>query len=254
MPAAASMARGTLLGWVLGLAHVAGGRFEGRRREPDQIEAGHHRGQVAEPTLEGRRQVIGEGLVPVDCAGEHRHEGGKESERGRAGGNGNSETRNPFNAAKIHEREEQHDGDGDSFHGQRGEVPVLQRASGKERGQTAGRDPTPPVASACQRGEDGVVRPEGFRAGGRDAADAIGPHQHQLGPRWRRGPAEQHADDEQRHRRAALSENVSLADEQRRDDENHLVAAAHGQGGGANPAKHAWVRRRRNYGLCYGTH
>jgi hypothetical protein len=51
-----------------------------------------------------------------------------------------------------------------------------------------------------------------------------------------------------------LAENVALTDEQRRDDENHLVAAAHGQGGGTNPAKHAWMRRRRTDGLRYGTH
>ena len=36
------------------LADVAGGGLEGRRGEADQIEAGHHRGQIAEPAFEGR--------------------------------------------------------------------------------------------------------------------------------------------------------------------------------------------------------
>jgi hypothetical protein len=43
---------------------------------------------------------------------------------------------------------------------------------------------------------------------------------------------------------AALPEDHSLTDEQRRDQEDHLVAAAHGERGSADPAKHSWMGRR----------
>lgn len=148
----------------------------------------------------------------------------------------------------------ENDGDGHGFDRQRRKVPVLERCGGKERGQPARRYPTPPVASAGQHREDGIIGPEGLRARARDAAHTIGPHEDKLGPRRRRGPAEQNANDEQRHRRAALAEDCALADEQRRDDEDHLIAAAHGQGGCAHPAQHARVWRRRNDTVCRRSH
>jgi hypothetical protein len=39
---------------VLSLAYMAGCRLEGRRREADQIKPRHHRGQLAEESLERR--------------------------------------------------------------------------------------------------------------------------------------------------------------------------------------------------------
>src|SRR5581483_2568166 len=94
------------------------------------------------------------------------------------------------------------------------------------------------MAGAGQRRENGVIRPERFGAGGRDAADAIRPHEHELGPRGGRRPAEKDAEGEKRNGGAALTENRSLTDEQRSDQEDHLVAAAHGERSGAEPAEH----------------
>ena len=105
-------------------------------------------------------------------------------------------------------------------------------------------NPAPPIAGAGQRREHRAVRPEGLGAGGGDAADAVRPHQDQLGPSRRRGPAEEDADDQQGNCGAALPENGALADEQRRDQEDHLVAAAHGKRGRAKPTEHPWMGRR----------
>ena len=49
-------------------------------------------------------------------------------------------------------------------------------------------------------------------------------------------------------------ENGALADEQRRDDEDHLVAAAHGKGGRADPAEHSGMGRRRSNRRGDGSH
>jgi hypothetical protein len=43
---------------------------------------------------------------------------------------------------------------------------------------------------------------------------------------------------------AALPQNCSLTDEQRRDQEDHLVAATHGERAGSDPTEHPWMRRR----------
>ena len=94
---------------------MAGGGLEGGRGEADQIEPGHHRGQVAEPALERRRQVVVEGLLPIDVAGKSGSERGNEGERGRGRGDGHGEPRDPFDAAEIHEAEQADDGDGDGF-------------------------------------------------------------------------------------------------------------------------------------------
>jgi hypothetical protein len=61
---------------------MAGRRLEGRCREADQIEPGHHRGQIAEEALEWRCQVIVEGLVPIDVAGESGCERRDEGKQG----------------------------------------------------------------------------------------------------------------------------------------------------------------------------
>jgi hypothetical protein len=119
---------------------------------------------------------------------------------------------------------------------------------------SAGRDPAPPVASAGERGEHRIVGTKRLGAGGGDAADPVRPHEDQFGPRRRRGPAEQDADDEQRHRRAPLAQDGALADEQRRDDEDHLIAAAHGEGGRPDPPEHSGVRRGRSNRWGKGSH
>ncbi len=228
-------ARHVLVG-VHGLADMAGGGLEGRGREADQIEAGHHRGEVAEPALERRRQVEVEGLVPIDVAGDDRCQRGEEGKRGGRRGNGHRETRHPFDATHVHKGEQEHDGDGHGLDRKTGEIPLLDRRGREQRRQSAGRHPAPPVAGAGQGREHGVVGPEGLGAGRRNAADAVGPHQHELGPGRRRGPAEKNPGDEQRHRGAALPENGALAHEQRRDQEDHLIAAAHGERGCTEPA------------------
>ncbi len=110
---------------ILRLAHMAGSRLEGGCSEADQIEPGHHRGQLAEEALERRRQVIVEGLVPIDVA---RESGCKCRDEGEGGGGGSDrhrEPRHPFDAAEIHEAEQADDGDGDGFYRELWEVPLL---------------------------------------------------------------------------------------------------------------------------------
>src|SRR5205085_8007988 len=100
----------------------------------------------------------------------------------------------------------------------------------------------PPVADAGQVGQDGAVRAESFGARGGDAADAIGPHQDELGPTGRGSPGEEHAQDEQGHGGTALAEDEG------RHQEEALVAPAHGQGGRAQPANGARVGPWREAG------
>ena len=52
--------------------------LECRRREPDEIQPGHQRGEGAEPALEWRRELKRRREVPVDVPGDDRHERGQE--------------------------------------------------------------------------------------------------------------------------------------------------------------------------------
>ena len=58
----------------------------------------------------------------------------------------------------------------------------------------------------------------------------FGPHQHELGPAGQRSPAQQQAEHQQRDGRAALR------DDECGEQEQALVAAAHAQGRGTEPA------------------
>ncbi len=114
-----------IAGGVLGLADMAGGGLKRGRGEADQVKAGHHRGQLAEEALERRDQMKVERLMPIDVAGEDGGEPRDEGERGGGRGDRHSKARHPFDAAEIDEAEQANDGDGDRFHGQFGDVPLL---------------------------------------------------------------------------------------------------------------------------------
>jgi hypothetical protein len=61
-------------------------------------------------------------------------------------------------------------------------------------------------------------------------------------------------DDEQRHGRAALPRDGALSDKQGGDQEDHLIAAAHGKGGRADPPEHSWMRPRAQTFANIGSH
>jgi hypothetical protein len=83
--------------------------------------------------------------------------------------------------------------------------------------------------------QDGAVGAERLGAGRRDAADAVRPHHDQLDPAGHRHPAQDQADDEERHCRAAL------AHDQRPDQEETLVRATHCERRRSHPAEGARV-------------
>src|SRR5581483_6775863 len=56
-------------------------------------------------------------------------------------------------------------------------------------------------------------------------------------------PAQQQTDDQKGHRETALPENVALTDEQRGDEEEALIAAAHRHRTGSDPADCSRMRR-----------
>ena len=203
---------------------------------------GHHRRQIAEPAGEGRRQREGRRLPPVDVAAQNGNERRKKREAGGGARDRDGEARDPSYSAQIYGGEERNDRDRDRLDRKARQVPLLDGCRREQRGQPAGRDPAPPIAGARQRREHRAIGPEGFRAGGGNAADPVWPHQDELGPSRRGGPAQKDADDEQGNSRAALSKDVSLADEKRSNQKNHLIAAAHRQGGGADPSDRSWMR------------
>src|SRR5262245_5314517 len=107
----------------------------------------------------------------------------------------------------------------------------MDRSSGENRSQSTGGNPAPPVADSGEVSQYRVVRAKRLRTGRGNAADPPGIHQDERGPRWRRSPGEQQTYNQQRNGGAALSGNLALAREQRRDEEQALIAAAHGQSG-----------------------
>ncbi len=157
---------------------------------------------------------------------------------------GTGQPSHPLHPAQIDRGEQQHQGAGDQRHRYGGQAPLIDRGRRKQCGHAAGRHPAPPVTDAGQRGEDRAIGAEGSGAGGGDAADPVGRHQHQLGPAGRGRIAQQQAHDQQRDRRTALSRDVALAHEQRGDEKQALVAAAHRQRGRPEPSQPAWMRPR----------
>ncbi len=184
------------------------------------------------------------GLPPVDMAGDDRQQSGEEGQRGRHRGDRHRDLRHDGNAHQVDDGESDDDGRGQRLDRKVREIPLLDGGGREQGGQAAGRHPPPPVADPCQVGEHRAVGPEGLGAGRGDAADPVGVHQDQLGPAGRCRPAEQQPEGEQRHGGAALAEDIALADEQRADQEQALVAAAHRHGGGADPADRPRMRRR----------
>ena len=200
------MARGTLrLGSTVSPTWQVGG-LERRRRKADQIEAGHHRGQTAEPAGERRRQR--ESRSPA--ASRRRRRRSERSDETKASdaeavASGMARRATHLMPQRLTKVKTTTIADRDRLDRQARQIPLLDGRGREQRGQPAGRHPAPPVAGAGQRREHRAVGTEGLRAGRRDAADAVRPHQDELGPGRRRRPAEEEADDEQRHGRAALS-------------------------------------------------
>ena len=120
-----------------------------------------------------------------------------------------------------------------------GQIPFVDRRARKDRGQAAGRHPAPPIANAGEVGQYRVVGTKGLRAGRRDPSDPLRVHEDELGPPRRGSPREQESDDQQRNCGAALARDIALSGEQRGDQEEALVAAAHGERGGGDPTKRA---------------
>ena len=224
------------------LAHMTGCGLERRRGKADQIDAGHHRRQIAEPAGKGRRQREGRRLPPVDRTGQNGNERGKKRQGGGGSCDRDRQARNPSYAAQVHEREHGNECNCHSLDGKARQVPLLYGRGREQRGEPAGRNPAPPIAGARQRREHGAIGPECFSAGGRNASDPVRPHQDELGPGRRGGPAQEDADNEQGNGGTALPEDVALADEEGGNQKDHLIAAAHRQGGGANPTYSSWMR------------
>ena len=235
---------GDVAGRIDGLGDVAGCGLEGRGGEADQIEAGHERGQAAEPAIEGRGEVEIGRTLPIDRAGQHWGEGGNEGKRGRGGRDRYGKAGDPLDAAEVQPGEQEHEPAGEDRDGNAGQIPLVDGAGGEDCGDAASRNPAPPIADACQGGEYVAIRAEGVGAGGSDAANPFGGHQDQLGPARGGGVAEQQAEDKERDRGAALAGNPTLPGEEYRNKEQALVAAAHREGSRADPAELRRVRRR----------
>ena len=107
----------------------------------------------------------------------------------------------------------------------------MERGRRQDRGQAAGRHPAPPVTDAGQVREHRAVRPERLCARRRDPADAVRPHQHQLGPAGQRQPSSAAG----RRPAAGWPRCPGLSDECA-EQEQALVAAAHRQRRGADPS------------------
>ena len=236
----------------LRLTDVAGRRLEGRRGEAHEIEAGHRGGDDAEEAVERRVEVEGDRAAVVHRAGEDRDHCGEEREQRRGARDRDREARDRADPEQVDPGERQHDADRERRDGDPRQVPLVQRGGREDRREAAGRNPAPPVTDTRQVGEDGAVGAERLRARGRDATDPLRPHQHELDPTRRGGPAEQHADDQDRNRATALG------GDQRTDQEHHLVGPAHRERRGAEPADRARMvealcagrRRRRRIHTC----
>ena len=122
-----------------------------------------------------------------------------------------------------------------------GQKPLMDGGGREERGQAAGRNPSPPVADAGEVGEDRTVGPECLGAGGGDAADAVrdtsgsAPSSPALPPSssgGRRSGA---------GRPRCPGRGCPLPDEERRDQEQALIASAHGERRRSDPAHAARV-------------
>ena len=223
---------------ILGLADVARRGLEGGRGEADEVQAGHRGGDGSEEPVEGRVQMEGHGLLVVDRPGEDRHDRGQEREPRRDARDRDGDARDRAHAEEVDRREREHDRDRERGDRDPRQVPLVQRGGREDRREAAGRDPAPPVADPRQIREDRAVGPERLGARGRDAADPLGPHEHELDPSGRGGPAEQQADDQDRDRAAALG------GDQRPHEEHHLVRAAHGESRRSEPADRARVLTR----------
>ena len=173
--------------------------------------------------------------VPVDVTGPHRNQYGRKGERCGRRGHRDRHAGDESDAVQIENHEGQHDPGGKQRHRRTRQVPRVDRGRGEDRGQPADRDPAPPVADAGEVREHRTVRPERFRTRRSNAADAVRPHQGELDPAGHCHPPEEHTDEEQTDRGTALTGQC----EQRREDEQTLVATAHGQGGSPEPTDRA---------------
>ena len=221
---------------------MAGSRLEGWRGKADQVEPRHQAGELAKMADKGGREVKVKGALPIHRAGKDRHQARYQGQACRHGGNRHGQARNPLHTGQVDRHEQQHQATGQEIDRYAGQVPALDGRGRQQRRQPTGGHPAPPIAGAGQVGQHRRVGAKGLATGGGNAADAGGPHQHQFGPAGRGGPAQQQAHDQQGHGGAALAQDVALAGKQRGDQKQALVAAAHGQGGGAHPTQRARMR------------
>ena len=217
--------------------------FKRRCRKADQIETGHHAGQCAEPTVERRGEMERRRLAPIDQPRDDRQEARQERQSGRRCRDRNHHARDPFDATKIQTEKEQHQSRRNDFDGQVGQIPLMDRRGREQSGQAAGRNPAPPIPNAGEICEDGAVRAKRFRTGRGDAADPVRKHDDEFDPTGRRRETEKQPYNQQGDGSAALSRNSALADEEGRDEEETLIAAAHRQRSGSDPTDRARVRR-----------
>ena len=237
------MARGTLRFGIDRLADVAGGGLERRRGEADQVEAGHHRRQIAEPAGEGRCQVKVDRLPPVDVAAQDRERARKGTRaaprRWRSGSRGASTHLMPHRLTAV---KSEHDA---RWRPPRPEGPAGTTAGSRRprAARSARRSAPSPTSSRCRS----APRAPGCRAGTppRRRRRCRRPGSATSGParsRPARPPSRAARRRSAAERRRCPAEDIALADEQRGDQKNHLVAAAHRQGGRADPADRSRMR------------
>jgi hypothetical protein len=112
---------------------MAAGRFEGWRREADQVQPGHGAGDRPEKTLErGDEGVVGS-AVPVHRAGEDREDDRQECKYAGASRDHHGHRRHLADAEKVQAREEQEDPDGERGNGDRLQIPLMQGGGGQQR-------------------------------------------------------------------------------------------------------------------------
>ena len=151
----------------------------------------------------------------------------------------------PFDATQVDCREEDDQSARNGGDGNVRQVPLVDCRAREDRGQATGRDPAPPVANASEIGQYRVVRTKGLCTGRRDTSNPLRIHEDEFCPSWRGDPRQQESDDQQWYCGASLTRDIALSCEERRDQEEALVAAAHGQRCGSDPTERARMISRR---------
>ena len=129
---------------------MAGGGFKCGRGKADEIQPGHRAGDGSKPAGKRHVEVKCSRLMPVNMTCQHRNKPGQERQQGRAGGNRNRQTNRPLHAAEVDCREKQHQHRGKQGNGNPWQIPRMNGGCREKRGQTARRNPPPPIAGSGQ--------------------------------------------------------------------------------------------------------